>query len=140
MSIDATMDAPARPVFRLADYAPPPWLVKRVALEVMLHETDTRIRAEIAFRANPAAARADLRLDGRALEFVSAAIDGQPLACLMAYEHHLRELIEQHVEATGSEHAARILEDLSDYLPRFWLVTPRAADLSRMLEAARAAA
>ena len=54
--------------------------------------------------------------------------------------HHLRELIEEHVEATGSEHAARILEDLSDYLPRFWLVTPKAADLSRMLQAARAAA
>nr|WP_245675852.1 glutamate synthase large subunit [Halofilum ochraceum] len=54
--------------------------------------------------------------------------------------HHLAELIGQHVEATGSEHAARILEDLPDYLPRFWLVTPKAADLSRMLQAARAAA
>ena len=54
--------------------------------------------------------------------------------------HHLAELIGQHVEATGSEHAARILEDLGDYLPRFWLVTPKAADLTRMLRAARAAA
>jgi glutamate synthase (NADPH/NADH) large chain len=54
--------------------------------------------------------------------------------------HHLAELIREHMEATGSEHAARILEDLSDYLPRFWLVTPRAADLSRMLQAAKAAA
>jgi len=53
---------------------------------------------------------------------------------------HLTELIGQHVEATGSTHAARILEDLSDYLPRFWLVTPKAADLTRMLRAARAAA
>jgi len=54
--------------------------------------------------------------------------------------HHLAELIGEHVEATGSEYAARILEDLPDYLPRFWLVTPKAADLSRMLHAARAAA
>ncbi len=53
---------------------------------------------------------------------------------------HLTELISRHVEATGSEYAARILEDLSDYLPRFWLVTPKAADLTRMLRAARAAA
>ncbi len=57
-----------------------------------------------------------------------------------AYVRHLRELIAAHVEYTGSEHAATILEDLDDYLPRFWLVTPKAADLSRMLEAARAAA
>jgi glutamate synthase (NADPH/NADH) large chain len=53
---------------------------------------------------------------------------------------HLRELLTEHVEATGSEFARMILEDLSDYLPRFWLVTPKAADLSRMLQATRAAA
>jgi glutamate synthase (NADPH/NADH) large chain len=53
---------------------------------------------------------------------------------------HLRELLTEHVEATGSAYAAEILEDLSDYLPRFWLVTPKAADLSRMLQATRAAA
>jgi len=53
---------------------------------------------------------------------------------------HLGELIGQHVDATGSEHAAGILEDLADYLPRFWLVTPKAADLTRMLRAAREAA
>ncbi|MDX1609093.1 MAG: glutamate synthase large subunit [Halofilum sp. (in: g-proteobacteria)] len=54
--------------------------------------------------------------------------------------HHLRELLGAHVEATGSEYARGVLEDLADYLPRFWLVTPKAADLSRMLQAARAAA
>ncbi|MEX2575787.1 MAG: glutamate synthase large subunit [Halofilum sp. (in: g-proteobacteria)] len=53
---------------------------------------------------------------------------------------HLRELLTEHVQATGSAFAAEILEDLSDYLPRFWLVTPKAADLSRMLQATRAAA
>ena len=57
-----------------------------------------------------------------------------------AHVRHLRDLIAEHVEQTRSEHAAAILEDLADYLPRFWLVTPKAADLSRMLEAARAAA
>jgi len=54
--------------------------------------------------------------------------------------HHLRDLLTEHVEATGSAFATTVLEDLSDYLPRFWLVTPKAADLSRMLTAARAAA
>ena len=57
-----------------------------------------------------------------------------------AYVRHLSDLLAEHVEATGSEYAATIHEDLVDYLPRFWFVTPKAADLSRMLEAARAAA
>jgi glutamate synthase (NADPH/NADH) large chain len=54
--------------------------------------------------------------------------------------HHLVELLDAHIDATGSTYAAGIREDLSDYLPRFWLVTPKAADLSKMLQAARAAA
>jgi len=53
---------------------------------------------------------------------------------------HLADLIGQHSAATGSPFARAVLEDLSDYLPRFWLVTPKAADLSHMLRAARAAA
>ncbi|MDZ7828997.1 MAG: glutamate synthase large subunit [Halofilum sp. (in: g-proteobacteria)] len=56
------------------------------------------------------------------------------------YVHHLVELLDAHIDATGSAYAAGIREDLSDYLPRFWLVTPKAADLSKMLQAARAAA
>jgi aminopeptidase N len=79
MTPDAIDPVPARPVFRLADYTPPPWLVERIVLRVSLHPTDTRVHAEIEFRANPAVPRADLRLDGRGLGFVSAAIDGETL-------------------------------------------------------------
>ena len=71
-------DAEARSV-RLADYRPPAYLAERVELAFSLHPEATRVRARIAFRANPARAGDaphDLRLDGRNLELVSAAIDG----------------------------------------------------------------
>jgi len=57
-----------------------------------------------------------------------------------AHVAYLRDLLRAQVEHTGSAHAAGILEDLYDYLARFWLVTPKAADLSRMLQTVRAAA
>jgi aminopeptidase N len=72
-----TAPSKAEPV-RLADYAPPPWLVERVRLDVDLHPSATQVRARIAFRRNPdgPASRPDLRLDGRSLALVSAEIDG----------------------------------------------------------------
>jgi len=54
--------------------------------------------------------------------------------------HHLRGLIEQHLEMTGSEHAAEILEDFRRTLPKFWLVKPKAADLDGLISALREAA
>jgi aminopeptidase N len=67
------------PTIRLADYRLPDYLVETVELTVVLHPTATRVRSRIAFYRNPARADegpADLRLDGRALGLVSAAIDG----------------------------------------------------------------
>jgi aminopeptidase N len=71
----------AQTKIRLADYAPPAWLVETVDLTFALHPTATRVRAKIAFRRNPAATGdRDLRLDGRMLKRLSAAIDGAPVA------------------------------------------------------------
>jgi glutamate synthase (NADPH) large chain len=54
--------------------------------------------------------------------------------------HHLRGLIEQHLEMTGSEHAKAVLEDFRRLLPKFWLVKPKAADLDGLITALREAA
>jgi glutamate synthase (NADPH) large chain len=57
-----------------------------------------------------------------------------------AHQHYLRQLIQEHVDATGSQWGRQILEDFRDYLGRFWLVKPKAADLGSLLVAIRAAA
>jgi len=57
-----------------------------------------------------------------------------------AYLHHLRALIMQHVEATNSEWGELILDDYRTYLPKFWVVKPKAAALSSLIESLRQAA
>jgi len=65
------------PTIRLADYTPPDFLVDQVELTFRLAPRGTRVHARAAVRRNPAGnSSADLRLDGRALRLVSAAIDG----------------------------------------------------------------
>lgn len=53
-----------------------------------------------------------------------------------AYKAHLKELIEQHYQATQSERAKAILEDFESWLPKFLLIKPIAADLATMLPSA----
>ena len=57
-----------------------------------------------------------------------------------AYLHHLRALIVQHVEATGSEWGELILDDYRTYLPKFWVVKPKAAELGSLIKSLRQAA
>ncbi len=57
-----------------------------------------------------------------------------------AHLHHLRGLITNHVELTGSEWGEILLEDYRTYLPKFWLVKPRAAELGSLIESLRQAA
>ena len=57
-----------------------------------------------------------------------------------AHLHHLRGLIESHVRETGSALGREILDDFRSYLPRFWLVKPKAADLETLMETLRQAA
>lgn len=46
---------------------------------------------------------------------------------------HLRGLINQHYEETGSEFALTILSNFSTYLPRFKLVKPKTSDVKNLL-------
>ena len=57
-----------------------------------------------------------------------------------AHLHHLRALIMDHIEATGSEWGERILDDYRTFLPKFWLVKPKAAEVGSLIESLRRAA
>ena len=56
------------------------------------------------------------------------------------HQHFLLGLIEEHVNATGSDWAREIVENFRDHVGRFWLVKPKAADIGSLLVAIRAAA
>src|SRR5690554_771901 len=55
-----------------------------------------------------------------------------------AYRNHLRGVIREHVSETGSAWAEQILDDFDDYIGRFWLVKPKAANLRSLLANTRA--
>jgi len=57
-----------------------------------------------------------------------------------AYLHHLRSLIIEHVEFTGSEWGQTILNDYRTFLPKFWVVKPKAAELGSLIESLSQAA
>ncbi|GAB3285017.1 glutamate synthase large subunit [Parahaliea aestuarii] len=54
-----------------------------------------------------------------------------------AYRYHLRNNIQEFTEETGSEWGAELLENFEDYVGKFWLVKPKAADLDRLLSRLR---
>ncbi len=47
--------------------------------------------------------------------------------------HHLRGLIERHVELTGSRWGSELLDNFRRMLPKFWLVKPKAAELDELI-------
>jgi len=57
-----------------------------------------------------------------------------------AHLHHLRSLIARHVDLTGSQWGEEILDDFRTYLPKFWVVKPKATELSSLIESLREAA
>ena len=73
----STAAAPA--VIRLADYAPPAYLVDTLDLTFDLREEGTRVTARSAIRARMPGAGVALRLDGVGLELESIHIDGRAL-------------------------------------------------------------
>ncbi|MEL6316922.1 MAG: hypothetical protein AAFR16_04690, partial [Pseudomonadota bacterium] len=76
-------DASPLTATRLSDYQPPLWLVERTELVFLLDESDTRVRARLHLRRNPARADeadAPLELDGRDLRLVRAEINGRALS------------------------------------------------------------
>tara|TARA_R110002110_G_scaffold205066_7_gene417231 strand:+ start:381968 stop:386410 length:4443 start_codon:yes stop_codon:yes gene_type:complete len=54
-----------------------------------------------------------------------------------AYRNHLRGSIREFVYETRSEWGAHLLEHFEDYVGKFWLVKPKAADLDRLLSRLR---
>jgi len=57
-----------------------------------------------------------------------------------SHVHHLRALLMAYAEATGSEWVDRILEDFRTFLPKFWVVKPKAAELGSLIKSLRQAA
>ena len=57
-----------------------------------------------------------------------------------AHRHHLRSLIEEHVERTGSVWGSELLEDYRTFRPKFWVVKPKAAELNSLIVSLRDAA
>ncbi|HCW92030.1 MAG TPA: glutamate synthase large subunit, partial [Marinobacter sp.] len=55
-----------------------------------------------------------------------------------SYRNHLRGVIREHISETGSEWAEHILDNFDDYVGRFWLVKPKAANLRSLLASTRA--
>ena len=53
------------------------------------------------------------------------------------HRHHLRKVIEEFVQETGSAWGQELLEDFEDYLGRFWLVKPKAANLAGLLNSVK---
>lgn len=50
------------------------------------------------------------------------------------YATFLRDLIAEFTQETSSEWGAELLENYDDYLSSFWLVKPKAASLTELLE------
>jgi len=57
-----------------------------------------------------------------------------------SHVQHLRGLIEQHVEVTGSAWGTQLLNDLRSYIGKFWVVKPKAAAIDSLLVNLRRAA
>jgi glutamate synthase (NADPH/NADH) large chain len=55
-----------------------------------------------------------------------------------AYRSHLQRVLAEYVQETASEWGAHLLENLDDYLRKFWLVKPKAASLKSLLSSTRA--
>ena len=78
-------------IVRRTDYKPPVCLVDTVDLHFELDPDDTRVRARLAMRRNPAAAEGPLVLDGEQLETLAVRLDGVslPLDRVLTDDHSL---------------------------------------------------
>ena len=55
-----------------------------------------------------------------------------------SYRSHLQRVLAEYVQETSSEWGRNLLENLDDYLRKFWLVKPKAASLGSLLSSTRA--
>ncbi|MBY0421965.1 MAG: aminopeptidase N, partial [Parvularculaceae bacterium] len=72
-------DAAPQPV-RLADYAPPDYLIDRADLAFALDPSRTVVRSGLSIRRRPGAAPAPLVLNGEEIELLSLSLDGARLS------------------------------------------------------------
>ncbi|MGF1696741.1 glutamate synthase large subunit [Vibrio lamellibrachiae] len=61
------------------------------------------------------------------------SVEAISLSDLYIHQEHLRGLIAEHLEETGSTHAENILANFDAWIPKFYLVKPLAADLNTLL-------
>ena len=54
-----------------------------------------------------------------------------------AHRHFLRDNIQEFVDETGSAWGAHLLANFEDYVGKFWLVKPKAADINQLLSRLR---
>jgi len=59
---------------------------------------------------------------------------------MQSHVQHLEGLLEQHITHTASGWAEEILNDLRTFLPKFWVVKPKAASIDSLIENLRRAA
>jgi glutamate synthase (NADPH) large chain len=59
---------------------------------------------------------------------------------MQSHVQHLEGLLERHILHTESAWAAQIMNDLRTYLPKFWVVKPKAASIDSLIENLRRAA
>jgi len=59
---------------------------------------------------------------------------------MQSHVQHLESLLERHVAATGSAWAEEIAGDLRTFLPKFWVVKPKAASIDSLIDNLRRAA
>jgi glutamate synthase (NADPH/NADH) large chain len=61
------------------------------------------------------------------------SVEALALSDLYIHQEHLRGLIAEHLEETNSVHAEDILANFDEWIPKFYLVKPKAADLRTLL-------
>ncbi|MFL9803177.1 glutamate synthase large subunit [Vibrio cyclitrophicus] len=61
------------------------------------------------------------------------SVEALSLSDLFIHQEHLRGLIAEHLEETGSVHAEAILANFDEWIPKFYLVKPKTADLNTLL-------
>jgi len=92
-------DGSTRSIIRREDYREPDWWTRSIALDVDLQPEATTVVSRLSLERNrQAVGTPDLLLDGEALTFVSAAVDGVPLDA-------------DRIERTGSGMAIKGLPD-----------------------------
>ena len=75
------MREPQAKAVHLKDYAPPAYLIERIALDIDIRADDALSKATLSVRRNPASAArgAPLVLDGEELELLSVLLDGKAI-------------------------------------------------------------